>query len=55
MTVVDIVIFIGSFLFAVSGLVKMIKPNFRIRGQTLPCGIPMFILGMGLALIAIGV
>ena len=54
MGAVDIVIFIGSVIFAVSGLIKIIKPGFLIRGATLPCGVPMLILGIGLALKAVG-
>ena len=54
MTAVDIVIFVGSVLLACSGLLKMIKPNFKIRGATLPCGLPMLVLGVGLALKAAG-
>jgi len=51
---VDIVILIGSVLLAVGGVVKIIKPDFRFRGGTLPCGASMTILGVGLALKALG-
>ena len=54
MTVVNIVIFTGSVLLAGSGLLKMIKPKMRIRGATLPCGLPLLVLGIGLALKAAG-
>ncbi len=54
MGAVDIVILIGSVLFAVGGIVKLITPDFRIHGATLPCGISMVVLGVGLALKAVG-
>lgn len=54
MGAVDIVILIGAALLAVEGMIKLIKPDFRIRGNAPPCGITMVILGVGLVLLAIG-
>jgi hypothetical protein len=54
MGAVDIVILIGSSLLAIGGVIKIIKPDYRFRGGTLPCGASMIILGVGLALKAIG-
>ena len=54
MGAVDIVILIGSILLVVEGAIKLIKPDFKIRGNPPPCGITMLILGVGLALKAIG-
>ncbi len=54
MGVVDIVILIGSILLVIEGIAKLIKPDFRIRGNAPPCGVTMLILGVGLALKAIG-
>ncbi len=55
MGAVDIVILIGALMFAVEGIIKLIKPDFRLRGNVPPCGISMLILGVGLALKAIGI
>lgn len=54
MGAVDIVILIGAALLAVEGMIKLVKNGFRFRGQTLPCGYTMVILGVGLVLLAIG-
>ncbi len=54
MGAVDIVILIGSLLLVIEGLIKLIKPDFKIRGNAPPCGITMIILGIGLLLKAIG-
>ena len=55
MGAVDIVVFIGAVLFALGGAIKMFKPDIRILRSTLPCGFSMVILGVGLALKAVGV
>jgi len=47
MGAVDIVVFIGAVLFALGGAIKMFKPDIRILGSTLPCGLSMAILGVG--------
>ena len=54
MGTVDIVILLGAALLAVEGLIKLIKPDFEIRGNAPPCGITMLILGVGLLLKAVG-
>ncbi len=54
MGVVDIIILVGSIALVVEGIIKLIKPDFRIRGNAPPCGVTMLILGVGLALKAIG-
>ncbi len=54
MGAVDIVILIGSALLVIEGIIKLIKPDFKIRGNAPPCGITMTILGVGLLLKAIG-
>ena len=54
MGAVDVVILIGSILFVGEGLLKLIKPDFRLRGNAPPCGYSMVILGVGLALKAVG-
>lgn len=54
MGAVDIVIFVGATLFAVGGVFKMVKPKIRILGSSLPCGVSMVILGVGLALKPLG-
>ena len=55
MGAVDIVVFIGAVLFALGGALKLFKHNIRILGSTLPCGFSRVILGVGLALKAVGV
>ncbi|MBA7701968.1 hypothetical protein ES703_110719 [subsurface metagenome] len=54
MGAVDIVILIGSALFVIGGIVKLVKPDFRFRGNPPPCGYTMIILGAGLILKAVG-
>ncbi|MBI4186792.1 MAG: hypothetical protein HY530_04720 [Chloroflexi bacterium] len=54
MGVADIIILIGSIFLVVEGIIKLVKPDFRIRGNALPCGITMIILGVGLLLKALG-
>ena len=54
MGAIDIIILIGSALLVVGGTIKLIKPDFRIRGSAPPSGITMIILGAGLLLEALG-
>ena len=54
MGVVDIIILIGGALFVIEGVIKLLKPDFRIRGNPPPCGAAMVILGAGLLLKAVG-
>lgn len=54
MGAVEIVVFIGAVLFALGGAIKLFKPDIRILGSTMPCGFSMVILGVGLALKAVG-
>ena len=54
MGAVDIVVFAGAVLFALGGAIKLFKPDARILGSTMPCGFSMVILGVGLALKAVG-
>ena len=54
MGVADIIILIGSALLVIEGVIKLLKPDFRIRGNPPPCGATMVILGAGLLLKAIG-
>ena len=55
MWAVDVVILIGSILLVIEWIIKLIKPDFKIRGNAPPCGITMLVLGVGFALKAIGV
>ncbi|MFC1962928.1 hypothetical protein ACFLWB_02895 [Chloroflexota bacterium] len=54
MGIVDIVILVGSALLVIEGVIKLIKPDFKIKGNAPPCGITMIVLGGGLFLKAIG-
>ncbi len=54
MGVVDLVILIGAILLAIEGVLKIIKPDFRNLRMTMPTGITLAILGIGLALKALG-
>lgn len=54
MGIVNIIILIGSALLVIEGIIKLVKPDFKIRGNAPPCGITMVILGAGLLLKAIG-
>lgn len=54
MGIVNIIILIGSALLVIEGIIKLVKPDFKIRGNAPPCGITMIILGAGLLLKAIG-
>ena len=55
MGAIDIVVCIGAVLFALGGALKLFKHDIRILGSTLPCGLSVAILGVGLALRAVGV
>lgn len=54
MGVADIVILVGSIILVIEGIAKLVKPDFRIRGNPPPCGFTMIILGVGLILKAVG-
>lgn len=44
---------LGGVLFAIDGIIKVIKPDFTFLGMTMPCGITMILVGLGLAGLAI--
>ena len=54
MGAVDLVILIGAILLTIDGVLKIIKPDFRNLRMSMPSGISLAILGIGLALKALG-
>ena len=51
----SIIVLICSILLVVEGVIKIVKPDYKIRGNPPPSGYTITILGVGLLLAAIGV
>ena len=51
--VTKILLSIGGFLLAIDGIIKIISPNFTLLGMTMPCGVTLIIVGLGLVGLAI--
>ena len=47
--VTKILLGVGGILFAIDGLIKIIRPDFTFFGMNMPCGISMILVGLGLA------
>jgi hypothetical protein len=54
MGVAGILILIGSAMLVIEGIIKLLKPDFKLRGHSPPCGATLLILGAGLFLQAVG-
>jgi hypothetical protein len=54
-TVGSIILLIGGIGLALEGILKLIKPDIKIRGMSLPCGVSLLLTGLGLVLYLLGV
>jgi len=53
-TITRIFLGLGGLLFIVDGVLKLYNPNFVVPvvNQTLPCGLALLIVGLGILLLA---
>ena len=54
-TVGSIILLIGGIGLALEGILKLIKPDIKVRGMSLPCGVSLLLTGLGLVLYLLGV
>ena len=48
-----VVLGLGGVLFAIDGVIKVIRPDFTFLGMNMPCGVSMILVGLGLLGLAI--
>jgi len=50
MSIGGVLVIVGGALLALEGLIKLVKPDFRLLRMGLPCGGALVITGVGLIL-----
>jgi hypothetical protein len=51
--VTKILLGLGGILFAVDGIIKIVRPDFTFLGMSMPCGVSMILVGLGLVGLAL--